>query len=151
MTHSVCVCNAHQDVVLLVDAKDWGLTFKDVIKKIATLRAVNASYIGVNPVLALQLWKNFLIRNSTDMKMMRNLITVSWKLRIEQPLRRLQRDFDWCYWWFYKIFLYSKAKNYQFLTGTTGVNNIISYSSWLYTTWYQMVAPNIIHCVLVLV
>ena len=55
MTHSVCVCNAHQDVVLLVDAKDWGLTGKDVIKKIATLRAANASYIGVNPVLALQL------------------------------------------------------------------------------------------------
>ena len=32
MTHSVCVCSAHQNVVLLVDAMDWDLTYKDVIK-----------------------------------------------------------------------------------------------------------------------
>ena len=30
-------------------------------------------------------------------------------------LRRIQRDFDWCYWWFNKTFPYRKAKNYQFL------------------------------------
>ena len=34
MTHSVCVCSAHQNVVLLVDAMDWDLTYKDLIKKI---------------------------------------------------------------------------------------------------------------------
>ena len=34
MTPSVCVCNAHQNVVLLVDAMDWDLTHKDLIKKI---------------------------------------------------------------------------------------------------------------------
>ena len=33
MTHSVCVCSAHQNVVLLVDAMDWNLTYKDLIKK----------------------------------------------------------------------------------------------------------------------
>ena len=32
MTH--CICSAHQDVVLLVDAMDWDLTYKDLIKKI---------------------------------------------------------------------------------------------------------------------
>ena len=32
MTHSVCVCSAHQNIVLLVDAMDWGLTYKDLIK-----------------------------------------------------------------------------------------------------------------------
>ena len=32
MTHSVCVCSAHQNVVLLVDAMDWDLTYKDLIK-----------------------------------------------------------------------------------------------------------------------
>ena len=42
----------------------------------ATLRATNASCIGVNPILALQLWKNFLIRNSTNMKMMRNVFCI---------------------------------------------------------------------------
>ena len=34
MTHSVCVCSAHQNVVLLVDAMDWDLTYKDLVKKI---------------------------------------------------------------------------------------------------------------------
>ena len=37
MTHSVCVCSAHQNIVSLVDAMDWDLTCKDLsrhIKKI---------------------------------------------------------------------------------------------------------------------
>ena len=34
ITHSVCVCGAYQNVVLLVDAMDWNLTYKDLIKKI---------------------------------------------------------------------------------------------------------------------
>ena len=32
MTHSVWVCGAHQNVVLLVNAMDWDLTCKDLIK-----------------------------------------------------------------------------------------------------------------------
>ena len=31
---SVWVCSAHQNVVLLVDAMDWDLTYKDLVKKI---------------------------------------------------------------------------------------------------------------------
>ena len=34
MTHSVCVCSHHRNVVLLVDAMDWDLTYKDLIKMI---------------------------------------------------------------------------------------------------------------------
>ena len=34
MTLFVCVCSAHQNVVLLVDVTDWDLTYKDLIKKI---------------------------------------------------------------------------------------------------------------------
>ena len=34
VTHSVCVCRAYQNDVLLVDAMDWDLTYKDLIKKI---------------------------------------------------------------------------------------------------------------------
>ena len=34
MTHFVCVCSAHQNVLLLVDAMDWDLTYKDLIEKI---------------------------------------------------------------------------------------------------------------------
>ena len=32
MTHSVCVCSVHQNVVLLVDTVDWDLTYKDLIE-----------------------------------------------------------------------------------------------------------------------
>ena len=34
ITHPVCVCSAYQHFVLLVDAMDWDLTYKDLIKKI---------------------------------------------------------------------------------------------------------------------
>ena len=34
MSHSVCVCCADQNVVLLVDAMDWGLTYKGLINTI---------------------------------------------------------------------------------------------------------------------
>ena len=92
MTHSVCVCGAHQNVVLLVDAMDWDLTYKEMIKKIVCNTESNKCIMHwcESCVLALQLWKNFLIRNSTNMKMMRNLITVSGTLRIEQYWQPLQ-------------------------------------------------------------
>ena len=32
MTHSVCICSTHQNVVLLVDAMYWDLIYKDLIK-----------------------------------------------------------------------------------------------------------------------
>ena len=35
MNHSVYICGANQNVMLLVDAMDWDLTYKDLIKKIA--------------------------------------------------------------------------------------------------------------------
>ena len=34
MTHSICVCSTHQNALLLVDAMEWDLTYKDLIKKI---------------------------------------------------------------------------------------------------------------------
>ena len=34
MYHSVSVCSPHQNVVLLVNAMDWNVTYKDLIKKI---------------------------------------------------------------------------------------------------------------------
>ena len=32
MTHSVCICGAHENIVLLVDAMNWDLTLKNLIK-----------------------------------------------------------------------------------------------------------------------
>ena len=33
-THSVCVCSIHQNAILLVDAINWDITYKDLILKI---------------------------------------------------------------------------------------------------------------------
>ena len=33
-THSVCVCSMHQNAVLLVDAIDWNVNYKDLINKV---------------------------------------------------------------------------------------------------------------------
>ena len=107
------------------------------------LIAINASCIYVNPVLALQLWNNFLIRNSTNMKMIRKLVTASEAVRIEkywQPLQLLTkhtkrfdvidgltRHFDiaklkvTCSW-------YRKKSK-----GSTVVKNTESYIPWLYS------------------
>ena len=78
MTHSVCVCSAHHNVVLLVDAMDWDLTYKNLIKKIIYNPESNKC-ITI-----------FLIRNSTNMKMMTNVINISGTLRIEQYWQLLQ-------------------------------------------------------------
>ena len=32
--HSVCLCTVHQNAVLLVDALNWYVTYKDLINKI---------------------------------------------------------------------------------------------------------------------
>ena len=80
--------------------------------------------------------------------------TTGWEHK-ENTKRRTQRDFDWCYWWFNKTFLYRKTKNYQFVIqgeiySFHWSKNTASYIPWLYTTWDQMVASNMIHCILVL-
>ena len=78
MTHSVCVCSAHHNVALLVDAMDWDLTYKNLIKKIIYNPESNKCITS------------FLIRNSTNMKMMTNVINISGTLRIEQYWQLLQ-------------------------------------------------------------
>ena len=94
-------------------------------------------------------------------------------------LRRIQRDFDWCYWRFNKIFIYrqvsstiSKMTKETFgemkpllsrillkitsswyrtkSKATNGVKNTASYIPWLYTTCDQMLTSNMIHYVLFL-
>ena len=60
------------------------------------------------------------------------------------------------FWWFNKTFLYRQAKNYQFLAQDEIQSYHWSkeyckfYIPWLYTTWDQMVASNMINCVLFL-
>ena len=113
-------------------------------------------------MLILELWRNFLIRNSTNIKMIRDLITVSGTLRMEQywqPLQPLTKNKKRLW-----IDVIDDLTRYSYIAklkitsswyrtkskATTGVKNTASYIPWLYTTWDQMVASNMIHCVLVL-
>ena len=126
------------------------------------LRATHASCIDADAVLALQFWKNFLIKNSTNVKLMRNSITVSGTLQIKeywQSLQFLTKNTKrlWLMLLIIKqdIPISEKLKitSSWYKTkakATTGVKNVASYIPWLYTTWGQMVASNMICCVLVL-
>ena len=94
------------------DTKTWSR------RSFTTLAATNASCIGMNLVLALQLWKNFLIKKSKNMYMMRNLITVNGTLQIPQYWQTLQlRTKNTKRLWYILLTISSivKLKNYQFL------------------------------------
>ena len=131
-------------------------------RSFTTVRATNASSIGVNLFLALQLWKNFLISNSTYMKMMRNLIIVSETLLIEQYWQHLQpltkNTKILCLMFIDDLISHSYIAKINITSSwyrtkskaTTGVKNTASYIPWLYTISDQMVASTMIHCVLVL-
>ena len=126
-------------------------------KWFTTLRATNVSCIDVNSVLALLLWKIFLIRNSANMKIMRDLIIASGTLQIERCWQslRMQRDFDDVS---NDIARHSKIAKLKITSSwfrtkskvTTGVKNTASYIALLHATWYKMVASNLIRSVLVL-
>ena len=69
----------------------------------------------------------------------------------------------WCYWWFIDHLIdviddltrHSHVKKLKITSSwcrtkskaTIGLKNTASYIPWLYTTWGQMVASNMIHCV----
>ena len=97
-----------------------------------TLRATNASCIGVNLVVALQLWNIFLDQevnkheddekfnycqwDTTDQAIM-TTFTAPYK-EYKETLIDIIDDLTiylMIYWWFNVLFLYRKAKNYQFL------------------------------------
>ena len=90
MTHSVCVCSAHQNVVLLVDAMDWDLTYKDLIKKIVCNTESNKFIMHqCESCPSTATLKEFLDQELNEHED-ENLITVSGTLLIEQNSRPLQ-------------------------------------------------------------
>ena len=113
---------------------------------LVTLRATNTWCIAVNSVLTLQLWRNLLIMNSTNVKMMRNLITVSGTLQIEQHWQSLQslRKNTKRLW--LMLLIQEEIQRHSYIAkltmtscwyrkkykATTGVKNIKSYIPWLY-------------------
>ena len=89
LTGSACICSSHQNVALLVDAMDWDLTYKDLIKKIVCNTESNKCIMHrCESCPGTATLKEFL--DQVNMKMMRNLITVSGTLRIEQYWQYLQ-------------------------------------------------------------
>ena len=121
MTHSICVCTAHQKFFLVFDAMDWNLIHKDLIKKVVCniesnkcimhrceswhCNSERISWSGIQ-----RTWRWLEI----------SLLSVgnngpSDTDNLYSHLQRIQRDFDCCYWWLSKTFLYRNAKNYQFL------------------------------------
>ena len=161
MTHSVCVCSAHQNVVLLVDAMDWDLTYKDLIKKVDCNTENNIMHrcescpdtAALKDFLDQELNEheddekfNYCQWDTTDRAILttftatyeeykETLIDVIDDLTRHSYIAKLKITSSW-----YR----TKSK------ATTGVKNTASYIPWLYTTWDQMVASNMIHCVLVL-
>ena len=101
-------------------------------RSFAILRATNTSCICVNPVLTLQLRKNFLIRNSTNMKMMRKLITGSGAVQIKQYWQSLEPFTKnakrsllmllLCYWWVTYMLLIPISQSLKLPDLDTGQN-----------------------------
>ena len=64
---SLCVCNAHQNVMLLLHAMDWDLTYKDLIKKMVCNTESNKCIIHrceTSPETAIQ--KEFLAQQLNE-------------------------------------------------------------------------------------
>ena len=93
ITHSVCVCSAYQNIMLLVSAMDWGLKIKKMVYNAESNKCI-MHWCESCPGTA-TLNEFLLIRNSKNMKMIRNLITVSeaiWIKQYWQPLQPLTKN-----------------------------------------------------------
>ena len=85
MTHYDCVCSAHQNVLLLDDAMDWGLTYKDLVKKIVYNSESNKcimNWCEFCPGTSTQ--KEFLDQELNQHEHEEKLITVTGTLRVNQ-------------------------------------------------------------------
>ena len=107
MTHSVCVCSAHQNFVLLVDAMDWDLTYKDLITKIVSNPESNKCMMHrCESCLGTAILNEFLDQELSEHEDDKEF---NWKPL--QLLKKNTRDFNWRYWWFSKIFLYRQVSS----------------------------------------
>ena len=163
MTHSVCVCSAHQNVVLLVDAMDWDLTYKDLTKKIVYNRESNKciihrceSFPGT-ATLKEFLDQQFNVHEEDEKFNYRQWDTTDWAIlttftatykEYKETLLDVIDDLI-SHSYIAKINITSSWYRTK-SKATTGVKNTASYIPWLYTISDQMVASTMIHCVLVL-
>ena len=163
MTHSVCVCSTHQNVVLLVDAMDWDLTYKDLIKKIVCNTESNKCIMHrCESCPGTATLKEFLDQELNEHEDDEKFNYCQW----DTTDRAILTTFTATYEEYKETFIdiiddltrhsyISKLKITSSLyrtksKATSGVKNTASNIPWLYTTCDQMVTSNISHCVLVL-
>ena len=102
MTHSLCILSAQQNVVSLVDAMHWNLTYKDLIKKIVSNTESNKCILHqCESCPATATLKNFLDQelneHEDDKKFnyrQRETTNQAILTNFTATCERMQRDFD---------------------------------------------------------
>ena len=123
MSHPVFVCSAHPNVLLLLDAMDWDLTYKHLIKKIVH-KPESKKWImhwsKTSP--GTETLKEFLDQELNEHEDDEKFNYCQWDTTdrvilttFTGPYEENKETLDWFYWWFNKTFLYCKAKKYQLL------------------------------------
>ena len=163
MTHSICVCSADQNLVLLDDAMDWDLIYKDLIEKIVYKpESNNCIMCRCESCPGTATLKEFLNQelnkhedgeksdycqwNTTDRAILTTFTTTykEYKETLIDAIDDLTRHSCIAKLKLTSSLYRTKSK------ATIGVKNTASYIPCLYTTWDQMVASNMTNCVLVL-
>ena len=157
MTHSVCNCSTHQNVVLLVDAIDWDLAYKELIKKIVYNPQSNKCIMHwCESCPGIATLKEFLDQelnehekfnychwNTKDWSILTTFTTTyeEYKETLINAIDDLTRHS-------YITKLKVTSSSYRTKPkATTGVKNTASYIPWLYTTWEHMLDSNMIHLI----
>ena len=148
ITHSVCICSAPQKIVLLVDAMDWDLTYKDLIKKIVcntesnkciTHRCVSCPGTAtLKEFLDQELIKHWDDDkfNYSQLDTMDRAILTKFTTIYKEHKETLIDVIDDLTTHSYIANLSITSSWYRTKTkATTGVKNTASYIPWLYTTW----------------
>ena len=99
MIYPVCVCSAHQIVVLLVHAMNWELTQKDVMKKmVCNIDSSKCMIHRCESCLDTATLKRFLGRELKDHEDDEKFKYCQWDTshiyNLYSHLRRVQKDFD---------------------------------------------------------
>ena len=161
--HSVCVCSVHQNVMLLVDAMDWDLTYKDLIKKIVCNTESNKCIMHwCESCPGTATLKEFLDqvlneheddekRNYCQWDTTNRAILTNFTTTYEEHKETLIVVID-------DLTRHSYIANLNITScwyrtkskTTTGVKITARCIPWLYTTCHQMVTSNMIRCALVL-
>ena len=167
---SLCVCSTHENVLLLVDAMEWALTYKDLIKKIVCNIESNKFVMhqceSCPGTAALKEFLDQEINEHGDDEKLNycqwdttnQAILTAFTTTCEEQKETLIDVVDDLTSHVHDLTRHSYIAKLNTTScryrrkskATTGVQNTASYIPWLYTTWDQMVPSKMTHCNLVL-